>query len=41
MFCRNSLKLRITVHDVRKVQEAFQEPVSHATIGALVLCEGI
>ena len=33
--------LSMTFDDVRKVQEDFQEPVSHATIGTLVLCEGI
>ena len=30
-----------TFEDVRKVQKDFQEPVSHAAIGDLVLCEGI
>ena len=33
--------LALTFEDVRKVQEDFQEPVSHTTIGALVLYEGI
>ena len=33
--------LALTFDDVRKVQKDFQEPVSHATIGALVLYEGI
>ena len=33
--------LALTFDDVCKVQEDFQEPVFHATVGTLVLCEGI
>ena len=31
--------LASTFDDVRKAQEDFQEPVSHATVGAIMLCE--
>ena len=33
--------LALTFDDVCKIQKDFQEPVFHATIGVLVLCEGI